>query len=69
MDGTKLDAQSQADINKADKLLELNVRSGNLFFNVTESLETITAGQAALMRLENGEAQNFKLHSVFRIFR
>ncbi len=114
MDDTKLaklDAQSQVDINKADKLLELNVRSGNLFFNVTEPLETdetmnirtstmmvgirgtcgwvetegenqmrvcllrgkvdcmvldensavltmetITAGQAALMRLENGEA-------------
>lgn len=114
MDGTrlaKMDALSQVDITKEDKLLELNVRSGNLFFNVTRPLEadetmnirtstmmvgirgtcgwvevedeslmcvyllrgqvecmvldgdggilameTITAGQAALMRLEDGEA-------------
>lgn len=35
----KMDAQSQVDITKEDRLLELNVRSGNLFFNVTEPLE------------------------------
>lgn len=114
MDNTKLakmDAESKVDITQEDKMLELNVHSGNLYFNVTEPLqpdeimnirtstmmvgirgtcgwvevtdenmmcayllrgkvectvldengnvltkETITEGQSALMRLEDGKA-------------
>ena len=36
---TKLDADSQIEINKEGKKLEINVKSGSLFFNVTEPLD------------------------------
>lgn len=35
----KIDAKSQIDVVKENKLLELNVRSGGLFFNVTRPLD------------------------------
>lgn len=55
MDSTrlaKLDAQSEVEIQKEDQLLELNVRSGNLFFNVTEPLkpeETMNVRTSTMM--------------------
>ena len=36
---TKLDADSQIEINKEGKKLEIDVKSGSLFFNVTEPLD------------------------------
>lgn len=48
----KMDAQSQVDITEEDKLLELNVRSGSLFFNVTEPLaddETMNIRTSTMM--------------------
>ena len=36
---TKLDADSQIEINKEGKKLEIDVKTGSLFFNVTEPLD------------------------------
>lgn len=49
---TKLDANSEIEIVKEDKSLEINVKSGSLFFNVTEPLaddETMNIATSTMM--------------------